>query len=408
MPEVSVIIPAYNAEKYIEQCIRSVLDQTLTDFELIVVDDGSTDSTPDKVRELAGEDERVSLILQQNQYAGVARNNGMSHASGKYLYFLDADDYIAPNLLESMVARMVKTAADVVVCRSRHYYEDTGESAPIDYALTLVDTSKVYNQQDLSDVMFRFCVGWPWDKLFKADFVAQHGLQYKPSRSSNDAYFVFCALMLAQQVAFVPEELVYHRTHLSTSIESTRSKSPTDALRAMRDIHQKIEEEDGLGEIFSRSYWNWVALFSVWNLRTLKGEPFDEYRDIFLEEFYPKIPMDDPDYFYNYTDWEGVRAIAKSHKDMYGELVWKQRDDLNTHRELWDTQARRDQAKKDLVEKVDPMEAELADLRNRITAARNAESEARREYGEVLNSRTFKAGEKLAAPLNAARKMKQR
>ena len=100
MPLVSVIIPAYNAEEYISQALSSVLSQTLSDIEVIVVDDGSTDRTASIVEELTHRDGRIRLIRQENQCAGVARNKGMEVAEGKYLYFLDADDWIELDSLE--------------------------------------------------------------------------------------------------------------------------------------------------------------------------------------------------------------------------------------------------------------------------------------------------------------------
>lgn len=108
MPTVSVIIPSYNAAEYIAQTLESVLAQTLSDIEVIVVDDGSTDSTRDVVAEFACKDSRVTLVEQANQFAGVARNNGMAKARGTYLYFLDADDYIEKTALEELVDAIEK------------------------------------------------------------------------------------------------------------------------------------------------------------------------------------------------------------------------------------------------------------------------------------------------------------
>ena len=91
--KVSVIIPVYNAEKYLRQCLDSVVNQTLRDIEIICVDDGSTDGSIEILREYEQKDSRVKVLCQKNQYAGVARNNGLSHASGEYVFFMDSDDY---------------------------------------------------------------------------------------------------------------------------------------------------------------------------------------------------------------------------------------------------------------------------------------------------------------------------
>ena len=96
MVKVSVIIPVYNVEPYLKQCMDSVVGQTLKDIEIICVDDGSTDGSLDILREYAAEDNRIQIIEQKNAGAGAARNNGMRHATGKYLSFLDSDDFFEP------------------------------------------------------------------------------------------------------------------------------------------------------------------------------------------------------------------------------------------------------------------------------------------------------------------------
>lgn len=114
--KVSVIMPVYNSEKYLEKCISSVLNQSLREIELICVDDGSTDSSPRILEAFAKSDSRVKLLHQQNLYAGVARNNGMKAACGKYFAFWDSDDFFEPNALEIMFSACEKSNADICVC----------------------------------------------------------------------------------------------------------------------------------------------------------------------------------------------------------------------------------------------------------------------------------------------------
>ena len=171
MPLVSVIIPAYNSEPFIGECLGSVCGQTLSDIEIIVVDDGSTDATAAMTLECAASDGRIKVIQQDNLYAGVARNNGMKIASGDYLYFLDSDDYIEPTCLELMVQSAELTSSDVVVCRSASIDNATGEQALLDYACNGIDYGVGFRPKDISSHIFQSFVGWPWDKLFKADYV---------------------------------------------------------------------------------------------------------------------------------------------------------------------------------------------------------------------------------------------
>jgi teichuronic acid biosynthesis glycosyltransferase TuaG len=116
-PAVSVIMPAYNCEKYIEDAIRSVMAQTFTDWELIVLDDGSCDSTLEIIERLASEDDRIKLLPnEKNMGVAKTRNRGLDLCSGQYVALLDSDDYWKPQLLEKMISRAKETEVDIVYC----------------------------------------------------------------------------------------------------------------------------------------------------------------------------------------------------------------------------------------------------------------------------------------------------
>ena len=120
MVKVSVIIPVYNVEPYLKQCMDSVVGQTLKDIEIICVDDGSTDNSLDILREYAAEDSRIQIIEQKNAGAGAARNNGMRYATGKYLSFLDSDDFFEPRMLEKAYDLAEKDQADLKCLLAGH------------------------------------------------------------------------------------------------------------------------------------------------------------------------------------------------------------------------------------------------------------------------------------------------
>ena len=113
--KVSVIIPVYNVEKYLRECIDSILNQTLHELELICVDDGSTDGSLEILQAYEKKDNRVTVLTQHNQGAGAARNKGLQIAKGEYLSFLDADDFFAPGMLEEAYRKCKSVSADVCV-----------------------------------------------------------------------------------------------------------------------------------------------------------------------------------------------------------------------------------------------------------------------------------------------------
>ena len=232
MPKVSVIFLRITLRHLLENVLRAIQCQTLSDIEVIVVDDGSTDNTREIVGAFASKDVRISLIKQQNSFAGVARNNGMKHAEGEYLYFLDADDFIAETMLEDMVDRMEIDSSDVALCRSEYYDNNNGKTWDIDYSVVVPDLDVCYNEGQLDDSIFQCCVGWPWDKLFRSSFVRAYSLEYQDLRTTNDALFVFLAMCFAKRISVLSGKYVFHRTNNSDSLQNTRSRSWRNGAKA--------------------------------------------------------------------------------------------------------------------------------------------------------------------------------
>ena len=284
MPIVSVIIPSYNAADYITQTLESVLAQTLTDIEVIVVDDGSTDDTRNIVADFAHKDPRLMLVEQANQFAGVARNNGMSKALGKYLYFLDADDYIETTTLEELVNAIEQHGADIAIAKSESFDNTTGDTWTIDGALNGVDFDRPIAHAEYCDRLFQSFIGWPWDKLFRKEFIDKTALTFQPLRTTNDALFVFCALALADTIVCLDSVLFHHRTNNKNSLEGSRAKSWNNALCAIRAIGDRLSESTR-GRACLNSYHRWILNYSLWTIESLPSAEADAY----LTEIEPVI-----------------------------------------------------------------------------------------------------------------------
>lgn len=291
MPKVSVIIPAYNASAFIGKCLESVLSQTISDFEVVVVDDGSTDNTKDVVAGFASKDARITLVEQQNSFAGVARNNGMKRARGEYLYFLDADDFIAETMLEDMVGRMDADSSDVALCCSRYYDNDNGGIWDIDYSVVVPALDVCYSEGQLDDSIFQCCVGWPWDKLFRSSFIRTHSLEYQDLRTTNDALFVYLAMCLAKKISVLSGKYVFHRTNNSGSLQNTRSKSWENGAKAALAIEAELKDA-GIFERYSRSYVEWLFHFAYWNYSTLSGESRKGILTFMEKEVRPRLSVE--------------------------------------------------------------------------------------------------------------------
>lgn len=267
---ISIIIPAYNIERYINETLGSVLAQTYGDFEVIVVSDGSTDATDEIVRGYSDQDDRVKIIRQEHQDAGTARNTGLDAAQGEYLLFFDADDLMEPDMLERMIGRALETDADITVCRAL-IFSDQGVDKKVDFGPFYVDYNEVYSGQDLGEHLFDAMVGWPWDKLYRSRFIRDSNLRFQSITSTNDALFVFLSLAKATRIAFIDAQLVRHRRH-NGSIAATRHKAPHNARMAYEAIVQAMESLENLTPEMRNAYLRWGIGHMRWNFVTLEGE----------------------------------------------------------------------------------------------------------------------------------------
>lgn len=211
MPKVSVIVPVYNAEKYLRECVDSILGQTLADLELILVDDGSTDSSPAICDRYAEQDARVQVIHKPNGRAASARNAGLRAASGEYVAFVDSDDWISPE----MYKKMLETGADVTLC---DYARFQGEK---EFAFTQPNAAAgFYNKAQIREKIYPHLVmdgiEYPITisncvMLIKRDIIARNQLSYREDiLISEDAPFGSEVLYCADSFAYLKNERFYH------------------------------------------------------------------------------------------------------------------------------------------------------------------------------------------------------
>ena len=249
MPKVSVIIPCYNSERFLIECLDSVLGQTLRDIEIICVDDGSTDSTLEILYEYEKKDNRIRILTQKNQYAGVARNNGMDIAVGKYLAFFDSDDFFDSVMLEKMYNKCEEVEADICICGAMVYDMATGRIAQNSLRpnIKILPQKDPFSYHDIPDHIFSICNPAPWNKLFKTDFIKKYSLKFQPLKQVNDVFFTRCTLAVAGKITFIDQYLVNYRTGTSTSLtESNKNRALCfyEAHKALKDflIQQELYE----------------------------------------------------------------------------------------------------------------------------------------------------------------------
>lgn len=271
MPSVSIILPVYNATSFIEETLRSLQHQTLFDFELICVDDGSTDGTLDLLNEYAESDPRITVIHQENGGPGSARNNGLDHAGGKYVCMLDADDIYDTSMLQALYDRAEATQADVVVCKSTMFDDATGEDFDSQWVVkdNQLPKQDTFSPDEIKDFIFTAFMGWPWDKMYRRSFIEENGLRYPALKNSEDLYFVFLANVKARAISVIDKKLVRHRMNRTGSVSTSRAKAPLDFYKSSCLLKKALESDPDLYSKFSWSFFNWAFEYMIWNINTM-------------------------------------------------------------------------------------------------------------------------------------------
>lgn len=258
MSKVSVIVPVYNKEKYLQECIDSILGQTLDDKEVIFVDDGSTDSSPEILKEAAESHDNVKIITQENQYAGVARNNGLLAASGEYIHFMDADDFAEPEQLELMYEKAVEDDADICICNIIDYNDQTGlaKESKISLNYELLPEKRPFSIDDAPDRIFNVSTFTSTNKLFRRSFLMDNDIRYKPYRISEDTFFMVKSFLFAERITTVDQALVYYRHQTGISLSDDVSSDVFSNFRSYTEALDYIKETGKYDENIKRSFAN--------------------------------------------------------------------------------------------------------------------------------------------------------
>ena len=218
---ISVIIPVYNVEKYISQCLISVCGQTYVDLEIILVDDGSTDASGEICDEYARNDKRIHVIHQKNVGAAAAKNTGLQVASGRYLSFVDSDDFLEPDAYSHMLQIIEEQNADIVQCSYRDVFKDH----TVEHSLEKVTLNQI-------DFLALFTEDWTcallWDKLYRRSLF--DGVSFEIGHKIDDEYFTYRGIMNAKKIVR-DSRIVYNYRKRASSV----MYSPASAQQIISD-----------------------------------------------------------------------------------------------------------------------------------------------------------------------------
>lgn len=267
--KISVIIPVYNAEQYLNRCLDACLNQTVSDFELILVNDGSTDSSLQIIENYAAKHSNVVCLSVENGGQGRARNRALDIATGEYIGFVDADDYPAENMYEIMLNACIDNDADMAVC---NYYRFEGDSFKFEPAC--------YQNHPLS------CAGAVWNKLFKRDLIAD--LRFPESLWYEDFSFSARMLLRSKKTVFVDDALYNYRSDNVSTMRNSNALKNLDMIKIMEEIKQVIP--DGKEEYFNFLLINNVLLDTISRVAKIESSQRKAVIQELLDYVHEQIP----------------------------------------------------------------------------------------------------------------------
>lgn len=273
-PAVTVIVPTYNAEEFIAQCLDSVLVQTMGDFELICVDDGSTDTTCAIVEERARRDERVVALRQENAGPGAARNVGLDRARGRYVYCLDADDYLERDMLARCVRALDDMQADMALVAFRTHNQQVGRTYPAEWSMRHEDAypshpNGSFTWETAPDLFFETVQNVPWNKMVRRALLEERGIRFQELRLTEDLMYSLPAAVAAKAVVRIPQPLVVHREFAGTNAMSDKGRHPLDFLDAFDALRAWLQETGVYGQL-RLAYREWLLDAVYYNLPTYR------------------------------------------------------------------------------------------------------------------------------------------
>ena len=286
MVKVSVVIPIYNVEEYLQKTLECFINQTLSDIEIICVDDGSTDGSAKLVEKYESKDKRVRLIKQENKGAGAARNTGMEYATGEYIYFFDGDDYCEHNFLESVVVIADEEKADIVVFNYYRVDQKTGDKTlykSVNKSF-LPNNVKSFSHYNVPNRILNIVTPTPWNKLYNRAFIVDSKLKFMELSTTNDITFAALSVAKADKIVYDENAYMYYRVNREFALTSFKQKRLDNVFKAVEGLAIEAKKLD-----YYEKIKNSVAYFRISNLVYALENYAGDFLNKYYKEYYQRV-----------------------------------------------------------------------------------------------------------------------
>ena len=329
-PDISIIVPIFNAEKYLQKSIDSLLYQEEVDLEIILVNDGSTDNSK-KIINNYKKYKNIKIINQEHSNAGVARNKGLKIAKGEYIAFLDADDYFQKKAFTNILKELEKEKnVDVTIFGAQCYNEASERTTLIKDSITIKNCplKNPFSPEDMNKYLFNSFQFWAWNKIYKREMILKNKIEFQDVERSNDAKFVASSLLHAKKIKVLNKYLIVHRIGHGTNTQANNVEKPLEFWKAYKEVKKEVEkiEKDDYS-MFEQSLLNKLLIGIIDYLDSVKSNPIvydkvkmhikknGEIDFAFLNK--PK------EYYYNTKYYKKYRNIIENKaEENHNKIVW--------------------------------------------------------------------------------------
>ncbi|MDD2592093.1 MAG: glycosyltransferase [Erysipelotrichaceae bacterium] len=243
MEKVSIIVPVYNVESYLDECLTSLVNQSLNDIKIIIVNDGSTDSSQKIIDRYALRyPEKILALNKENGGLASARNFGLQYAQGEYVGFVDSDDYVDVNMYNEMYNLAIKNNADLVVCDLEYFFEYSNKEPFVSKGLNLSWNSDYHKAAILSPM-------FAWNKLYKKELFINNGIEYPVGLWYEDIPVTISFILLANKIVALDMVGVYYRQRENSIMKSKYNPKMHDIFKILKIALEKVKEA-GLYELY--------------------------------------------------------------------------------------------------------------------------------------------------------------
>jgi len=254
--KISIIIPIFNVEKYLENCLKGVINQTLDDVEIICVNDGSTDNSMEILKKYS---EYIKIVDQENKGPGPAKKAGIDNSSGDYILVVDADDFIANNACEVLYNHAIRNDSDIVFYNFCHYFEDENKYVSVDNNMipTIFEDgtdfdNKTFNYRNIKPFVLNRHFA-TWAKFFKASFIKKYDDLYFPEHDMNDDVPLHVQLILrAKKISWCSDKLYFYRRTNSQSLGNfaTKKEKAFQLFKMFKETEKILVDENKMEEFY--------------------------------------------------------------------------------------------------------------------------------------------------------------